>query len=299
MMRRWFILLSTIILLLTACSSDGEQSSESSDVDTAPNSEAMENSAGSSNESDTKSTSSKEQSEIMPLQQERKVIFNANLSLTVDQLKKASDQLNQLTTSYKGYIVEESTSTEGESLFGSMTVRIPQNQFHSFLDEAEAIGKGSSQKSITGSDVTEEYVDLSSRLKAKETVMKRLESFLDKATKTDDLLAISNDLSRVQEEIEQLKGRIQYLDNQSEFSTVTISFEQHKVTVPKIGENELNTFSEAKNLFMTTVNGILSFFSTTLVFLIGLSPVLVPLIAIGLFFFIRYRKAMKKADQES
>ncbi|MGB7999567.1 MAG: DUF4349 domain-containing protein [Anaerobacillus sp.] len=299
MMRRWFILLSTIILLLTACSSDGEQSSESSDVDTAPNSEAMENSAGSSNESDTKSTSSKEQSEIMPLQQERKVIFNAHLSLTVDQLKKASDQLNQLTTSYKGYIVEESTSTEGESLFGSMTVRIPQNQFHSFLDEAEAIGKGSSQKSITGSDVTKEYVDLSSRLKAKETVMKRLESFLDKATKTDDLLAISNDLSRVQEEIEQLKGRIQYLDNQSEFSTVTISFEQHKVTVPKIGENELNTFSEAKNLFMTTVNGILSFFSTTLVFLIGLSPVLVPLIAIGLFFFIRYRKAMKKADQES
>ncbi|MGA9288818.1 MAG: DUF4349 domain-containing protein [Anaerobacillus sp.] len=298
-MRRWFILLSAIILLLTACSSDGEQSSESSDVATAPNSEAIENTGGNSNESDTESTSSKEQSDIMPLQQERKVIFNAHLSLTVDHLKKASDQLNQLTTSYKGYIVEESTSTEGESLFGSMTVRIPQNQFHSFLDNAEAIGKGSSQKSITGSDVTEEYVDLTSRLKAKETVMKRLENFLDKATKTDDLLAISNDLSRVQEEIEQLKGRIQYLDNQSEFSTVTISLEQHKVTVPKIGENELNTFSEAKNLFLTTVNGILSFFSTTLVFLIGLSPVLLPLIAIGLFFFIRYRKAMKKADQES
>ncbi len=298
-MRRWMILLSTTIFLLTGCSSNGEQSSESSDVATAPNSDAVENSAGSSNESDTESSSSTEQSEIMPLQQERKVIFNAHLSLTVDQLKKASDKLNQLTTSYKGYIVEESTSTEGESLFGSMTVRIPQNQFHSFLDEAEAIGKGSSQKSITSSDVTEEYVDLSSRLKAKETVMKRLESFLDKATKTDDLLAISNDLSRVQEEIEQLKGRIQYLDNQSEFSTVTISIEQHKVTVPTLGENELNTFSEAKRLFMTTSNGILAFFSKTIVLLIGLSPVLIPLLAICLFFFIRYRKTMNKADQKS
>ena len=298
-MRRWMILLSATIFLLTGCSSNGEKSSESSDVATAPNSDAVENSAGSSNESDTESSSSTEQSEIMPLQQERKVIFNAHLSLTVDQLKKASDKLNQLTTSYKGYIVEESTSTEGESLFGSMTVRIPQNQFHSFLDEAEAIGKGSSQKSITSSDVTEEYVDLSSRLKAKETVMKRLESFLDKATKTDDLLAISNDLSRVQEEIEQLKGRIQYLDNQSEFSTVTISIEQHKVTVPTLGENELNTFSEAKRLFMTTSNGILAFFSKTIVLLIGLSPVLIPLLAICLFFFIRYRKTMNKADQKS
>ena len=297
-MRRWMILLSTTILLLTGCSSNGEQSSESSDVATAPNSEVIENSAGSSgNDSDKESTPSKEESEIMPLQQERKVIFNASLSLTVADLKKASDKLNQLTTSYKGYIVEESTSTEGESLFGSMTVRIPQNQFHSFLDEVESIGKGSPQKSITGSDVTEEYVDLTSRLKAKEAVMKRLESFLDKATKTDDLLAISNDLSRVQEEIEQLKGQINYLDNQSEFSTVTISFEQKNTTVPSFGDSEFSTLTEAKKLFMTTVNGILSFTSKTIVVLIGLSPVLLPLFVVSIFFLIRYRKSRKKADQ--
>ncbi|WP_347548889.1 DUF4349 domain-containing protein [Pseudalkalibacillus hwajinpoensis] len=73
--------------------------------------------------------------------------------------------------------------------------------------------------------------------------------FLKKPEKTDDLLAISNDLSHVQEEIEQLKGRMNYLDNQSEFSTVIISIAQKKITVPSISNKELNTLTEAKENF--------------------------------------------------
>lgn len=289
---------SMILLLLIGCSSTEEHSSESADV-AKPDTFEMDNSAGKSEEApnDGSLSQSNEVSEIMPLQAERKVIFNANLSLTVEDLPQATDKLNELTTSYKGYVVEESTYTEGESVFGSMTVRIPQGEFDSFLDQAEAIGKGVPQKSITGSDVTEQYIDLNSRLKAKEAVMKRLEGFLEEATKTEDLLSISNDLSRVQEEIEQLKGQINYLNNQSEFSTVTLSLEQQKITVPTFAENEFSTLAEAKKLFMTTANGLLSFGSKTIVFLIGLSPILLPLVAIGVVLFIRYRKKTKKADQ--
>lgn len=294
-MGRWIFCFSMFFLLLTGCSSTDEPSSESADMAGSDHSASKIEEAP----NEDSQLQGSESSQLSPLQAERKIVFNANLSLTVEDLPQATDKLNELTISYKGYVVEESTFTEGESVLGSMTVRIPQGQFYAFLDQAEAIGKGVSQKSITGADVTEQYIDLNSRLKAKEAVMKRLQGFLDEATKTEDLLSISNDLSRVQEEIEQLRGQINYLDNQSEFSTVTLSLEQQKITVPTFAENEYRTFTEAKKLFMTTANGLLSFFSKTIVFLLGFSLVLLPLLTVVIFFMIRYRKARKKADHDS
>ncbi|QHA93283.1 DUF4349 domain-containing protein [Bacillus sp. N1-1] len=182
------------------------------------------------------SSSAEATSELPELLQERKVIFNATLSLSVEDLTLAINEIKESTKVFEGYVVEESTFSEDNAFIGSMTVRIPQSEFDAYLRKVETLGKGTPQKAITGSDVTEEYVDLSSRLKAKEAVQQRLESFLNEATKTDDLLAISNELSRVQEEVEQLKGQINYLENQSDYSTVTISLEQKKRPVPSIGK---------------------------------------------------------------
>ncbi|WLR61178.1 DUF4349 domain-containing protein [Guptibacillus hwajinpoensis] len=299
-MRRWILLICTSILLLAGCSSNnGNFLNESSDIATSTDQSTDENQGGNGREKE-KNSSSIEKSETPALQQDRKVIFNANLSLTVEGLPKATAKIKDLTRTHKGYVVEESIASEEDSLFGSMTVRIPQPEFDSYLNAVEGLGKGAPQKSISGTDVTENYVDLTSRLKAKEAVQKRLESFLNEATKTEDLLAISNELSRVQEEVEQLKGQLNYLNNQSEYSTVTISLEQQKIIVPSIDKNEFQTLTEAKKLLMTTVNGLLSFFSTVAVLLIGLSPILAPLVLIGLFFLYRKRKKKnQKADQHT
>jgi vacuolar-type H+-ATPase subunit I/STV1 len=286
-MKRWLLLIFTSILILAGCSSnEGSNSLESSDRVTDQTTEQSKGSdAGEENSSSAEATS-----ELPELLQERKVIFNATLSLSVEDLTLAINEIKESTKVFEGYVVEESTFSEDNAFIGSMTVRIPQSEFDAYLRKVESLGKGSPQKAITGSDVTEEYVDLSSRLKAKEAVQQRLESFLNEATKTDDLLAISNELSRVQEEVEQLKGQINYLENQSDYSTVTISLEQKKRPVPSIGERDFETLSEAKHLFITTSNGLLAFFSKTIVLLIGLSPILLPLLIIGLFFLYRFRK---------
>ncbi len=283
-MNRWLSLIFASILILVGCSSnEGRNSFESSDrVSDHSSKQSKDNGATEGNSSSAEATS-----ELPELQQDRKVIFNTNLSLTVEDLTQAIDEIKELTKIFEGYVVEENTSSENDTLLGSMTIRIPQSQFDAYLHKVETLAKGTPQKSITSRDVTENYVDLSSRLKAKEAVQQRLESFLNEATKTDDLLAISNELSRVQEEIEQLKGQINYLDNQSDYSTVTISLEQKKRPVP---EKDFETLSEAKSLFTTTLNGLLAFFSKTIVLLIGLSPILLPLLIIGLFFLYRFRK---------
>ena len=287
-MNRWLSLIFASILILVGCSSNEERNSlEKSDQATDHSSEQSKEDIG---VTEGNSSSAKATSELPELQQERKVIFNADLSITVEDLTQAIDEINELTTIFEGYVVEEKTFSENNAFIGSMTIRIPQSQFDAYLRKIETLAKGTPQKSITSRDVTENYIDLSSRLKAKESVQKRLESYLNEATKTDDLLAISNELSRVQEEIEQLKGQINYLDNQSDYSTVTISLEQKKRPVPSIGERDFETLSEAKHLFITTSNGLLAFFSKTIVLLIGLSPILLPLLIIGLFFLYRFRK---------
>ncbi|MCA0172662.1 DUF4349 domain-containing protein [Bacillus sp. RAR_GA_16] len=287
-MKRWLYLIFISILLLGGCSSNEESSS--SDQATEPFTEQKKDNGG----AEENRSSDEEKQEMPPLQKERKVIFNATLSLTVEDLTQAIDEIKTSTKRFEGYVVEENTFKEDNAFNGSMTIRIPQSQFDAYLRKVESLAKGAPQKSITSTDVTEDYIDLSSRLKAKEAVQKRLESFLNEATKTDDLLAISNELSRVQEEIEQLKGQIHYLDNKSDYSTVTIALEQKKRPAPSIGEKDFETLSEAKNLFLTTSNGLLASFSKTIVLLIGLSPILLPLLIIGLFFFYRFRKKSKQ-----
>ncbi|MCA0991750.1 DUF4349 domain-containing protein [Pseudalkalibacillus hwajinpoensis] len=284
-MKRWLFVILTSILMLAGCSSNEENSS--SDQATEHFTEQNRDSGGAKENR----SSEEEKQEMPPLLKERKVIFNANLFLTVEDLTQTIDLIKKSTKRFEGYVVEESTFSEENAYIGSMTIRIPQSQFDAYLRKVETLTKGEPQKSITSKDVTENYVDLSSRLKAKEAVQQKLESFLNEATKTGDLLAISNELSRVQEEVEQLKGQINYLDNQSDYSTITISLEQTKRPVPK---KDFETLSEAKHLFLTTSNRLVAFFSKTIVLLIGLSPILLPLLIIGLFFLYRFRKKTSK-----
>lgn len=145
--------------------------------------------------------------------------------------------------------------------------------------------------SITGQDVTEEYIDLESRLKSKQTVESRLLSFMEQAEKTEDLLAISKDLAKVQEEIETIKGRMNYLENKADLAAVTISIEENKVEVKNLGDSQLKTWEKTKEQFKKSINFLISAFSSLFIFLIGYLPLffLLGIIAFIIIFIIRKR----------
>ncbi|WP_243354917.1 DUF4349 domain-containing protein [Bacillus litorisediminis] len=211
---------------------------------------------------------------------ERMVMYNAALTMAVADVEEAISLIEDKTTQMKGYIVQSSTYEQDEKIYGSLSVRIPSEQLHTFMDEIGTISEKVIQKSIEGQDVTEEYVDLESRLRAKQAVESRLLDLLNQAETTEDLLKISEDLGQVQAEIEQIEGRKQYLENRTEFAQVSLNIEDASVHVPEITKGEeLQTGSKMKQAFMNSINLIVSFFSGVLVFLIGYSPLLI-LIAI-------------------
>ncbi|MEK5393231.1 DUF4349 domain-containing protein [Margalitia sp. FSL K6-0131] len=196
-----------------------------------------------------------------------------------------------------GYIVDQRLYEDTkERQEGYLTVRVPQAQFQIFLSKVKLLGIKVENQSVSGQDVTEEYVDLQSRLKSKKLTEKRLTQFMNEAKDTKTLLEISNELSKVQEEIETLEGKIKYLDNQVDFSTVTINLAENKVVVPGLENNQLNTWEKTKKQFMKSINFLVSFLSWLIVFVIGNLPVIVLLGLIGFIVFLIWKYRRKKIE---
>lgn len=292
-----------LTLVIGGCSNQSKEESQTIQSDQASReSDAGQEMAIESESKAELTTESAEQTEPETKSQvmntsDRMVIYTANLSIQVSGYKETIALIQQELIDNDGYIVNtNSYSVENESLEGTITVRIPQENFQSFLKTVESNSTKVIDESINGQDVTEEYVDLESRLTSKLVVEKRLLEFMEKAEKTEDLLKISNDLATVQEEIEQLRGRMNYLDNQVNLATITIHIKENKVNVPDFQNNDLNTLDETKKQFMESLNFVIRVLSAVFVYIVGSLPVLIVLG--GFCFVIWYSLRRKRRQQE-
>lgn len=265
--RLTLALLFIVLLFTSACSSDDYAEStqdfavteDSAQREASPSTEQVE--------------FSEDLVEDMPTDQERRVIYTAYLDLEVKHYQQALNQIETEIDNHNGYIVTTETNQTSQSLHsGSLTARIPQASFQTFVTSLENEAITITHRHISGEDVTERYIDLESRLQARELVEKRLLSFMDEAETTEDLLQISSDLADVQVEIEQIKGQMHYLENKSDLATVTINISENRVDL--VGEENLDTWERTKQQFMKSVNFILSAGSSLVVFMIGNIPIL-------------------------
>ncbi|ANC76477.1 hypothetical protein ABE65_006550 [Fictibacillus phosphorivorans] len=295
MWKRWKLWVFIAALLLSACSNDSSSKSDKAvDQDSGSKSEAKMDSST----EESKSAESEKGKEAQQMKSERKVIYHADMEITVDTLQTSMESVRKKVEILGGYMVESNTSTgEKDYQSGVMVVRVPMKSFRPFLDDVRSLSKGTPQENIRGEDVTEEYVDLSSRLKAKQQVRERLEAFMKNAQKTEDLLKISGDLAAVQEEIEQVEGRLNFLQNQSDYSTVTIQFEVKNLKAEELQTEGLNTWAKTKVLFMDTVNFLMSALSFVVVSLLGLAPIWVIVAIVVYVWWLKRKKEQKKKPE--
>ena len=185
------LLLSGLLVLMASCSSS-DSSKADSQTESSSTSHDM---AATEQENDAETEElADEQSEVIPTN--RKIIHRAELQLNVKNLENAQLTIEKKVSEYGGYIVESNVHRESEeSVSAQLTVRIPEKHFQKFLTDAEGEAAEVLNRNVTGEDVTEQYIDLESRVKSKRTVEERLLEFMGKAEKTEDLLKISSDLS--------------------------------------------------------------------------------------------------------
>jgi hypothetical protein len=150
---------------------------------------------------------------------------------------------------------------------------------------------------MKGTDVTEEYVDLDSRLKARQVVEARLLAFMDKATRADDLLKFSNQLGDVQMEIERIKGRMRYLDQNVAYSTIELRVYQTTGITSSAAKEKPAFLERSLNAMKASSTFIYEFVQGVLVVAAGALPILVLLLALGTPAYIVYRKKRVKLSQ--
>ncbi|CAM3757822.1 Lipoprotein [Mesobacillus thioparans] len=307
-MKKNLLLFISLIFLLAGCS--GGTSSEKSEMDESGNSAELDNvsedrvsfsegkeqeqNTGEKSKSDTRAGVSEKEAVS-----QRMVIFNAELDITVKKFENARNALEEKAGRYNGYIVQsDSNRYDDNQQSGTMTFRIPQEHFHAFLNDAEGLSVKVNNRRVSGQDVTEEYVDLESRLKSKKAVEARLLEFMKEAQKTDDLLKISSDLAQVQEDIDQIAGRKKFLENQTAYSTVTIILQENLVAVPKIDNENLNTWQKIKKQFADNINILLAAGSGIIVFFAGNLPILliVGIIVAGIIYFVRKKNKPRQQN---
>lgn len=232
---------------------------------------------------------------------DRKVIYTADLQIEVKSYQQTLQHIQNQVEQLDGYIVEShmSEDTESGAKTGQITTRVPQAKFQEFITLVEDGSSKVLESSTSGQDVTEEYIDLESRLKSKHVVEDRLLAFMEKANKTEDLLKISSDLAEVQEEIEEITGRMKYLENKSDLATVSIYLQEKNVKLSGTGKEDLNTWEQTQQQFMKSINFLISGFSSLFVFVIGNVPIflLIGIIGFIVFFIIRKRKVTKERQK--
>jgi hypothetical protein len=225
---------------------------------------------------------------------DRKVIYKGNLTMEVADYAAAQTEINNLVTLASGYILQFSENQSTAEKSGNYVIKVPANGFSSFIRDLEKIKTVSDiRHNIQGQDVSEEYVDLSSRLKAKQVVESRLLAFMEKAEKTADLLSFSNELGNVQEAIEQIKGRMRFLDQNVAMSTVEIRLYQQGAA--KINSSGDSTFTQMKDALKASVHALKVIAQGLIIFAAAVLPVLIVLAIIGIPLIIVLRKRARKA----
>ena len=164
-------------------------------------------------------------------QQQTQIIRSGDMALQVGDFNAAIAEISAIATQYNGYVQATNTNYQGDYHTASITIMVEVTHFETAIENIQATAETVLRVSTDSRDVTAEYVDLESRLRNLEATQARIRAFLDEAENVTEALEVNAELSRIESEIEQLKGQINYLTESAAYSTINISLYEEDTAV--------------------------------------------------------------------
>jgi len=183
------------------------------------------------------SLSDADKSETIAEAIERKIIRDANISLEVPSTTETQHKVTAIAEQHGGFVVtseskqRDSVDPAKRTLDIKLVVRVPAIQFGPTLTEIKELASNVTQESVTGQDVTEEYIDLEARLKTQKALELQFLEIMKQAKKVGDALEVQRQTADVRTEIEKLEGRKRFLENRASLSTITVNLQAPAVIV--------------------------------------------------------------------
>lgn len=225
-----------------------------------------------------------------PVSADRLVIQNADLSIVVADVNTRVTNIQNMATSMGGFVVsanvyQVSASNGTQVPQAQIVVRVPQEKLN---DAISLIKQGTvdiKSETRSGQDVTDQYVDLQSRLTAKQAAEDQLLKIMQNATKTQDVLDVYSQLQQVQSDIEVLKGQIKYMEQAAALSSlsVTIIAEDTVKPIEVAGWKPVGVARDAIQSLVDFEQGFASFLITFALFVLPmLITIGIPLVLVFL-----------------
>ncbi|MBI4671387.1 MAG: DUF4349 domain-containing protein [Chloroflexi bacterium] len=161
---------------------------------------------------------------------DRKIIKNAQVDMTVEDTPIALMRITGIATDVGGYVVGSRTYGDGDRTGAQISIAVPVDRFEEALNLVRRVALRINQDITSSSEVTEQYIDLESRLRNLEATAARLRDFLNRAQTITETLSVNTELTRVEQEIEQIKGKLNALSARSSFSTITADLREPRPT---------------------------------------------------------------------
>ena len=227
-------------------------------------------------------------------QDSRKIIYNATLWLETKQYDQASADLLEAASQAGAYVQSSESSGSAERGDRSVyyTLRVPADNYSEFLNAA-AQAANLVRRSESSQDVTAEYVDLEARLASLEQQRQRLDELAAKAESLEDLLAIEQQRSEVQYQIESYTGQMNVLQDQISYSTVEVYLDE----VTELTPQSPSFLSRVGSAFRGSWNGFVSVVQELVIGLIYLLPFLVVAAVVIVLVVLLARRAARKRPQ--
>ena len=206
-------------------------------------------------------------------QTDKKIIKNGDLTLKVNNADDAAAKISEVAKNNKGEVFSSSFYQSASNVkSGTITVKVPVANFEKTFAEIKKVAALVVRESISGQDVTEQYVDLKAQLTNRQAEEQLYIKILNQAQKIDDVLAVTRQLATVRGNIEQLQGKIKYLESQTDMSTISAQLsEDQNITVV----DSWRPWQVIKDSLNSLVKGLQGFVDFLIRFFIVLLPFII------------------------
>ncbi len=213
--------------------------------------------------------------------QDRKLIKEGTLVFRCTDTKETQNQINTFLKETGSYIANENQYNSSNSIDVNLVIRVPADNFDLLVNRISEIADRMDSKSIQVKDVTEEYMDVETRIKIKKEVEQKYRSLLARARSIKDILAIEANIGNIRSEIETNEGRLKFLKNKISLGTLNVRFYK-KTSVPY-------------GFFNDFTNGLSNGWDHFLMFIIGLVNIW-PFLILIVIFIVGFYKIRKKRN---
>jgi hypothetical protein len=172
---------------------------------------------------------------VAPNDPSRKIIKDATLTLEVANVDLALSRISGAAAQVGGYVLETRTDQVGpDQKQALLKLAVPVDQFEAMLQRIREAGSRVLSEAASGTDASQEYVDTQSQLANLEATQARIRQFLEQAKTVEEALQVNAQLTGIEGQIGQLKGRLQFLSQRAAYSTIAVQIQQPPPPTPTI-----------------------------------------------------------------